>query len=179
MFCKECGAEIPDDSKHCSECGAKLVEDAPVVEAKTEEKESFFKRNKKKMIVCVIGLIIIFGIVAFLTSDSHTNGFRKIYVGYYDDFQDKGYTGYMKDKNKTSYFTSYTKDNSKVNVEINEGNKLNDWIVPESENMTINGIDGVYTKFEGSNFFAYNDNDCTVVMSSESMNDLKSSVKDY
>lgn len=27
MFCKNCGAEIPDDSKHCKECGVKLVED--------------------------------------------------------------------------------------------------------------------------------------------------------
>lgn len=27
MFCKNCGAEIPDDSKHCKECGFKLVED--------------------------------------------------------------------------------------------------------------------------------------------------------
>ena len=179
MFCKECGAEIPDNSKHCSECGAKLVDDAPVVQAQTEEKESFFKKNKKKIIICCIGLLIIFGIVALLTSDSHTNGFRKIYVGYHDDFDDKGYAGYMKDNNKTSRFTSYIKDNSKVNVEIDEGVNLEGWITPESTNMTINGINGTYTSFEGSNFFVYEDNGCTVIMSSESMDDLKSSVKDY
>lgn len=28
MFCKECGAEIPDDSKHCKECGANLSEES-------------------------------------------------------------------------------------------------------------------------------------------------------
>ena len=29
MFCKECGAEIPEDSKHCKECGVKLDDSAP------------------------------------------------------------------------------------------------------------------------------------------------------
>ena len=133
------------------------------------------------LIGCCVGVFIIFLIVAVigLGGNDHTNGFNKIYTGYYDDLGDMGYKGYMKDKNDTSYFTSYTKDNSKINIQIDEGDDLDSWLVPESESMTINGVNGYYTLFDGSNFFVYNDNDCTVIMSSESLDDLKSVVKDY
>lgn len=50
MFCKECGAEIPDDTKHCSECGASLVDDSinksEVVQSNSVEKESFFQKKQ-------------------------------------------------------------------------------------------------------------------------------------
>lgn len=32
MFCKECGAEIPEGSKYCPECGARLAESPPARE---------------------------------------------------------------------------------------------------------------------------------------------------
>ena len=28
MFCKSCGAKIPDDSKFCKECGARCAEES-------------------------------------------------------------------------------------------------------------------------------------------------------
>lgn len=69
MFCKECGAEIPDDSKHCRECGANLSTEAPKKDVVVQE-ESFFKKNKKILIGCCIGLIVIFLLVAILSSGS-------------------------------------------------------------------------------------------------------------
>lgn len=73
MFCKECGAEIPDGAKHCSECGAK-VDSVPVAQSETPvEKESFFKKNKKVLIGCCIGLVVIFLLVAILSNGSDSN----------------------------------------------------------------------------------------------------------
>lgn len=51
MYCKECGAEIPDDSKHCKECGAKLIDIAPKNES---------KMNQYSLIAGVIGGITSF-----------------------------------------------------------------------------------------------------------------------
>lgn len=71
MFCRECGAEIPDGSKHCPHCGAKLVDDTQSNNAvETVKKESFFKKNKKKLLGCCIGLIVIFFIVAAISNSS-------------------------------------------------------------------------------------------------------------
>lgn len=64
MFCKECGAEIPDGSKHCSECGAKLVNDSVNVDKDVVKKESFVRKNKKAFIGCCVGLFVIFIIIA-------------------------------------------------------------------------------------------------------------------
>jgi len=74
MFCKECGAEIPDDAKHCSECGANLNNNVPSNTPVAVEKESFFKKNKKLLIGCCIGLIVIFLLVAVLSNgtDNHS-----------------------------------------------------------------------------------------------------------
>ncbi|MCR5610468.1 MAG: zinc-ribbon domain-containing protein [Clostridiales bacterium] len=37
MFCKNCGANLPDDSLFCDNCGAKLTQDAPAPEAPAAE----------------------------------------------------------------------------------------------------------------------------------------------
>ena len=47
MYCKECGAEIPDDSKHCKECGAKLLEDSNDLDVVNDEKNELQNLNKK------------------------------------------------------------------------------------------------------------------------------------
>lgn len=75
MFCKECGAEIPDDAKHCNKCGAKLVDDTPVVKSEPIKEESFVQKNKKVLIGCCVGLIVIFFLFALMSSGSdHTTG---------------------------------------------------------------------------------------------------------
>ena len=72
MFCKECGAEIEDNSKHCPECGAKLSNDsANELEVLKEEKRK--KSNRKWLIGCAVGLIVVFGIVALMGSGSNTS----------------------------------------------------------------------------------------------------------
>jgi len=40
MFCKNCGAQIADDSKFCIQCGTKLFDDAPKVNPRIFEMES-------------------------------------------------------------------------------------------------------------------------------------------
>ena len=72
MFCPECGAEIPDDSKHCKECGANLNENAQK-EVKTEKKGLRSKIDKKMALGCCIGIIIIFGLVVLLGGNSNHN----------------------------------------------------------------------------------------------------------
>lgn len=74
MFCKECGKEIPDDAKHCSECGANLNNNVPSNNPVAVEKESFFKKNKKLLIGCCIGLIVIFLLIGFLSVFFDDNG---------------------------------------------------------------------------------------------------------
>ena len=73
MFCKECGAEIPDESNHCPKCGASLANETPVIQTETVQKESFFKKNKKILIGCCIGLIVIFLLVAILSNGGDHN----------------------------------------------------------------------------------------------------------
>ena len=73
MFCKECGAEIPDGSKHCSECGAKLANDPQTIPTEVVQKESFFKKNKKVLIGCCVGLLVIFFLVAIFSNGGGNN----------------------------------------------------------------------------------------------------------
>ena len=119
MFCKECGAEIPDDSKHCSECGAKLVNDAPVVETKKEEKESFFNKNKNMFVGCCIAIIVIFLLVGiasfFFGGDSHndnahvTNGMHDVNVSESDFKKNCTAIDYAQlTKNSDKYFGNRT-----------------------------------------------------------------------
>lgn len=79
MFCKECGAEIPDDSKHCKECGANLSEESSIeIKAQKEKKRRI--SNQNWIIGCCAGLIIIFLVVGFATFSnnvSDTNGTSK------------------------------------------------------------------------------------------------------
>ena len=93
MFCKECGAEIPDDAKHCPDCGAKLVNDTPVVQENHAEKESFFKKNKKVLIGCCVGIIVIFVIVALISSGSNrTDVDTDLASGIQNVLEDAGYS---------------------------------------------------------------------------------------
>lgn len=178
MFCKKCGTEINDDSKYCPKCGTKLVNETSVPSTEPISEKSFFKKNKKILIGCCIGLIVIFLLVAFLSSDKVLDA-ERLYLKFYDDLGDEGYVAYMKEKNDTHILTKYVKDNSNILVEINEGDVLDEWIVDESQKKTINGIDGYYTKYDGLDFFVYNDNNCTISISSNSMDGLELAVKDY
>ena len=67
MFCKECGAEIPDDSKHCKECGANLSEESSNEVNAPKKKGILEGSNKKYIIGCCIGLIVIFLLVGVAT----------------------------------------------------------------------------------------------------------------
>ena len=76
MYCKECGAEIPDDSKHCKECGAKLIEDSNGLDVanikKNVLKNSGNKYDKEK---------IIYDIDAPEVKEAIANGAKLNYLG--------------------------------------------------------------------------------------------------
>ena len=191
MFCKECGAEIPDDSKHCSECGAKLVNDAPVVETKKEEKESFFKKNKKKVLVCGIGLIVIFGIVALISIGSnHTDVNKDLSSGIEKALEDNGYkvSRNVKDGNvrlSGTYLNLTTDGKSEgdlVEVMIYPFDMLN--AVSSEYDLSprqINGINGYGGYAQKTYNYAFVDNGNTVVIIAPSKNStvLDTIVKDY
>ena len=76
MYCKECGAEIPDDSKHCKECGAKLFEDSndlDVVNSKKNELQNSEKKSDKER--------IIYDIDAPEVKEAIANGAKLNYLG--------------------------------------------------------------------------------------------------
>lgn len=60
MFCKKCGAEIPDDSKHCPECGVAVENGSK--KKKASKIRNLSKKKKIGLIVIVI-VIILFAII--------------------------------------------------------------------------------------------------------------------
>ena len=191
MFCKECGAEIPDNSKHCPECGAKLVDDAPVVQSKAEEKESFVQKNKKKLLVCGIGLIVIFGIVALISIGSnHTDVNKDLSSGIEKVLEDKDYkvSRSVKDGNVklSGTYLNLTTDGK------SEGDLVEVMIYPfdmlkevsseyDLSPRKINGIDGYGGYAHKTYNYAFVDNGNTVVIIAPSENStvLDTIVKDY
>lgn len=156
MFCKECGAEIPDNSKHCPECGAKLVNDAPVVETKKEEKESFFGKNKKKLVVCCIGLIVIFGIVALISNSSNhhsTSNHAEDNMSESDFKNNCSEINFNKvNKNADNFTGQKMKASGKV-IQIMEDNKKGQM------RLALDGSysDVIYVTYDGSNDVVEND----------------------
>lgn len=126
MFCKECGVEIPDDSKHCPECGAKLVTEAQVMDTVvTVEKESFFKRNKKLLIGCCVGLFVVFlllGVASLLVdgdSNSHSEDAGLSEQDFKDQCQEVSFN--KLNKNADKYKGDKLKFNGKI-IQIMEDN---------------------------------------------------------
>lgn len=182
MFCRECGAEIPDGSKHCGECGAKLVDDKPIVQqSESVEEESFFKKNKKMLFGCCIGVFIIFFIVAMMGSNC-SGDVLILYAKAFEDMGDEGYVAYIIDKNETHILTKYVKDGSEdsmILMDISVGDPANKSFVTESEMMTINGIEGFYFEDNGYVCFSYKDEGCTITVSSYTMDGLNLAVQKY
>ncbi|WP_405297979.1 zinc-ribbon domain-containing protein [Methanobrevibacter sp.] len=150
MFCKECGAEIPDDAKHCRECGAKLVDDTPSNSTTVApvEKESFFKKNKKVLIGCCIGLIVIFLLVAILSNGSNSS---------YDKNADKGLS--EKDFKAQCKEIDFNKLNKNADKYKGEKLKVSGKIIQIMENSNGGQIrlatadysdDVVYVEYEGN-----------------------------
>lgn len=56
--CRECGKEISDTSKRCIHCGAKIKK-----EKIKKEKNKEVSKNKKKLILIILGIILIIGTI--------------------------------------------------------------------------------------------------------------------
>lgn len=61
--CPNCGEKLPNDSFFCTKCGTK-IDDIPQV----ERKPNFFKKNKKKILFGVIGVISVLAIFVIVNS---------------------------------------------------------------------------------------------------------------
>lgn len=66
MFCKQCGAQIPDGAKFCRNCGAKADGDntAPMSSVPSEANQSKGKKSKKGLVI--LGAIILLVIIAVI-----------------------------------------------------------------------------------------------------------------
>ncbi len=153
MFCKECGAEIPEGAKHCQECGAKVT--APVIQSQTVvEEESFFKKNKKVLIGCCVGLFVIFLLVAIFSSSGDVSTHKEDNNLSESDFkaqcQDLDFN--TVNKNADKYKGEKYKASGKIIqiIEDNNGGKMR---------LALDGSysDIVYVAYEGTNDFVEDD----------------------
>lgn len=187
MFCKECGAEIPDGSKHCSECGAKLVDDKPIVQQ--SEKESFFKKNKKVLIGCCVGLFIIFLLIAILSNGgSGSDVDNELYNGIRGSLEDLNYGVSRTNHTDTSVTlegidVDVNKSTEKiVIVQIFSYDGLNDLVFQEGLTPnSINGINGYGAYSDDVYQYVFVDNGNTVIITTgeDNIDVLDSLVKDY
>lgn len=76
MFCKKCGATIPDGYKYCMNCGAKADSSQPDI---TKEQDSPKKPLNKKILVSIFGIIvgflIISGLIIKLSGPTEKDGY--------------------------------------------------------------------------------------------------------
>lgn len=184
MFCKECGAEIPDDSKHCKECGANLIEDeskennAQINEEKSKEKKKF---NKKWLIGCCIGIIIIFGVVAYMSNSSDVDG--KIYNGLYKALSDDGYDIGLHEKDSHHKQLNVFKDNVKILINISTSSEYFDELYREGVNheIHVNNVTAYDMVKDGRYYLIYKDNNNTISFLSDEGNSqiIQKYVRDY
>ncbi len=81
MFCKNCGAQLPDDAVFCSSCGASMSPEAPAaqpvqVEVLEQYTEADKKDNKVMGIVCYLGILVLIPILAGNTKNSKVVAFH-------------------------------------------------------------------------------------------------------
>lgn len=68
-ICPNCGEKLPADSSFCVKCGTKIDNAIPQV----EHKPNFFEKNKKKIIVGVIGIFSVLAILFIINSVQASN----------------------------------------------------------------------------------------------------------
>ena len=62
MFCKKCGAQLPDGSKFCRKCGAKCVEDAAPAAAGSSAAEPPKQKKKSGKAIWIVVICLVVGI---------------------------------------------------------------------------------------------------------------------
>lgn len=157
MFCKECGAEIPDDSKHCKECGADLSEESSNEVIAQEKKGILEGSNKKYLIGCCIGLIVIFLLVgvATLSNDaSKTNSTSKNNEMSEQDFKANcSHIDYAQLEKDTSKYKGQNAVFSGKIFQIQENNGRGTILLSTGDYNS----DLVYVDYNGANDFVEND----------------------
>lgn len=70
--CPNCGEKLPADSSFCVKCGTKIEDDTPKIEHKT----NFFEKNKKKIIVSIIGVLSVL-VILFIVNSIQASNLKK------------------------------------------------------------------------------------------------------
>lgn len=68
MFCEKCGNEVDEHAKYCHKCGARIISNQ-----NTSKKEIKFKN--KKIMICILVLVIIAGAIFLNYHDTKIDGF--------------------------------------------------------------------------------------------------------
>lgn len=168
MFCQECGAKNDDDAKHCKECGAKLSN----VSAPKQEKSSFIKEHKK-MVLCIVGILVIFVIIALISIGSNqTDVNPTVSSGIEKVLEDNGYSvsrsvkdGSVRLSGTKINLTDNATDEGIVDVHLYSFNMLKE--ISSKFNLSpreINGIDGYGGYSEKMYTYAFVDNENTIVI---------------
>ena len=68
MFCEKCGNEVDENTKYCDKCGAKIISNQ-----NSPKKNS--KLKNKKIMICVVALIIVVGAILINYHDTKISGY--------------------------------------------------------------------------------------------------------
>ena len=185
MFCRECGAENDDDAKHCKECGAKLSNE-PVQE---KEKGSFINEHKIA-VLCVLGILVIFVIIALFSSGNNntevngdlTEGIEKVLEDNGYDVSSSVKENYVILKAMYINITSNQSEGDIVSVYLYPFDML-DEVTTEYDlsPREINGMNGYggYSQKVYTYAFVEKGNTIVILASSENHPMLDAIVKDY
>ena len=118
MFCEKCGNEVDENTKYCDKCGAKIISNQ-----NTPKKEK--KLKNKKIMICVIAIIIVVGVILINYHDTKISGYALGEIRY-DEYN---VACQLEQKGTTFTVSAYLKDG---------GNLLSD----EYVNVTIKDASG-------------------------------------
>ena len=178
MFCKECGAEIPDDAKHCSECGAKVDGNSSNgINVQEIEKK---KSKKKWYIICGVGLLLIFGFIAYMTTsssdiDSH------VYTGLYKALDEDGWDIGLGEKASDHYQVNAYKGDVNMLINISTSSEDYDVFARDGNEIQINNITAYEYYYDEVYILAYKDNNNSIIFCTDAEHSdvVKNYVRDY
>ncbi len=130
MYCRKCGAKMPDDSLFCNVCGTKVEENdnggtsqeinqyEESYKAKCNEQTSFFRKNKKKIIILAICIFVIIMIIKGINDGKKQHERAETLLKEYEDSRGN------KDNFKND---REEKSDEKINEKNNDTNNIDPW----------------------------------------------------
>lgn len=85
IVCPKCGEKLPKDSVFCVKCGAK-IEEVQKDLTTDSTKESFVRKNRKSIIVC-IGVVLIIALIGFIINAVQASSLKKELMRDWEDIE--------------------------------------------------------------------------------------------